>query len=228
VAYSRFRSGVDAFRKREYATAAESFLGYLSYFPYDKYALNNLGVVYHQQTIHKAGGSPHGEWRIAIVMEAQPDLPPLRIRGNPPKGGLDQALIKKAIQQFEAALRVDRRYKAAYKSLGDIYADRGEFDKAAEAYQDALAIDPQYTEARNNLGVLLCRQKRFEDGIQAFQKVLKMAQSNLEARYNLALAYEYGSQSEKAWGAWEAYLKFDTGSHWTDRARGHLELMKNR
>jgi tetratricopeptide (TPR) repeat protein len=222
VAYGKFRVGVDAFHKGDYAVAAENFSGYLNRFPYDKYAINNLGVVYHQQAIRKAGGAPHGEWRLTMGVEVKPDLPPLHIRGNPPEGTLDEVLLRKAIQQFETALRIDRRYKVAYKNLGDVYGDLGEFDRANEAYKQALNIDSQYAEAQNSLGVLLCRQKQFEDGIHLFQEVLRLAKDNLEARYNLALAYEYASQPEKARDAWQAYLIFDGKSDWADRARGHL------
>ncbi|MDQ1328991.1 MAG: type pilus assembly protein PilF [Candidatus Poribacteria bacterium] len=228
VAYGKFSTGVNAFRKGDFTMAVENFSAYLAYFPYDKYAINNLGMAYYQQAIRKAGGSPHGEWRLCTGIELKSDLPLIRIRGNPPTANLDESILRKAIQLFETALQVDRNYRVGYKNLGDVYGDLGNFDEADKVYQYALNIDPNYTEALNNRGVLLCRRNQVGNGIQAFLEVLKNDKSNLEARYNLPLAYEYSSQLDKAQDTWLTYLKFDAESNWAVRAREHLELMKSK
>jgi Flp pilus assembly protein TadD len=59
-----------------------------------------------------------------------------------------------AIEQFQAAIRIDPTHVAAHDNLGLALAQTGHIPEAMEQYQKALQINPSDDKARANLAKL--------------------------------------------------------------------------
>ena len=57
-----------------------------------------------------------------------------------------------AIQQYEAALAIDKKLLPALTALGNIHAQRGRYREAERLYRRALEQDPHQPQVLNNLG----------------------------------------------------------------------------
>jgi len=71
--------------------------------------------------------------------------------------------LKKAVEFFERALKIDKEYAMAYTGLADSYAimaflefmaPHDAYPKAREAAEKALSLDPQLAEAHTSLGLI--------------------------------------------------------------------------
>jgi tetratricopeptide (TPR) repeat protein len=226
MGYGHFRLGVESLKKGEYDVAIEKFKGYLAYFPYDKFALNNLGVAYYQSAFAKYLSMPHAPWRISPGWEEIPGIPPMGTLKGHAEPKFDEEQIRLAITYIERAISEYRAYQTAFRTLADIYQAIDEFDKAFEIYQDALRLNNKSAETHNSLGVLYCRQERFEQGIAEFGQAIKLKSGFKEAQYNLALAYEQMGQKEKAKAEWKKYLLLPgDDAVWVEKAQGHLNQL---
>jgi tetratricopeptide (TPR) repeat protein len=85
------------------------------------------------------------------------------LRGRQAWNERTEAGLKKAIQFFEDALRIDKNYANAYTGLADSYAmlaflefmaPHDAYPKAREAAEKALSLDPQLAEAHTSLGLI--------------------------------------------------------------------------
>jgi tetratricopeptide (TPR) repeat protein len=60
-------------------------------------------------------------------------------------------MYDRAIEDYNATLRLDPNYAFAYYNRGIAYYDKGMYDRAIEDYNAALRINPNFADARNNL-----------------------------------------------------------------------------
>lgn len=67
---------------------------------------------------------------------------------------VQQKLVEKAIEEYNAALQEDANVLSAHMGLGMIYDAQQKYDKAKEDYQKALKIHPNFAPAANNLAYL--------------------------------------------------------------------------
>lgn len=100
------------------------------------------------------------------------------------KGDLDRA-----IQEFQAAIRITPYYKQSHANLGLALASKGELDAAILEYQEALRLDPNYKQVRNNLGLALAHKGNLDAAIQEYQAVLRIDSNYTEAHNNLGIAF---------------------------------------
>lgn len=57
----------------------------------------------------------------------------------------------KAIENFEAAAKIDVKFSSAYNNIGTCYERMNNIPKAIESYKKALEIDPNNELAKQNL-----------------------------------------------------------------------------
>lgn len=122
---------------------------------------------------------------------------------------LAQHQFDKAIDQFEAALKLDPQQARVHSDLGAALLERG------KSRNPDLERDEGVQEI-----------KEFAESLTHLKKALELDGSLLEALFNRALLYEYMGLSEQAEDDWRAYLEKDPNSKWADEARQHLTELK--
>ena len=83
------------------------------------------------------------------VLSATSDHLPARVElGNTL---YSQALMDDAIEQYQAALRLNPHVAVIHNNLGIVYQEQGRTDEAIAEYRQALELDPSYAMAHSNL-----------------------------------------------------------------------------
>ena len=99
---------------------------------------------------------------------------------------LELGQADRAVNHFDASLRLRPGSAAAYFNLGTALAVAGRLEPSIEAFRRALQIRPDYSRAHNNLGNVLAVQGHVDEAIRHFQEALRLDPDNAEARVSLA------------------------------------------
>jgi tetratricopeptide (TPR) repeat protein len=97
--------------------------------------------------------------------------------------------VKKAVEEFELALKFDPKMAPAHFNLGVIDYNEGRLDEAADRFEKALAIYPQYAQAYAYLGEVYNRKGKSEGGLAEFKKASKIDPNNIEALNHMGMVY---------------------------------------
>ncbi len=104
--------------------------------------------------------------------------------------------IKKSIGYFEAAIKKDSNYAAAFAGLADTYLTLYDYElmsieestsKAKEAAQRALKINPMLAEAHNSLAHISLHEWKWESAEKGFQKAIELDPAYVLAHHWYAL-----------------------------------------
>jgi len=120
--------------------------------------------------------------------------------------------VEKAIDAYQAALRLDRDYPSAYINLGTSYLtlfqqkkDKALVGKAIESYQMAITIDPNSASAYNGLGGAYKMAGRLDEAISSWREALRLKPEFDYPLYNLGLAHFQRGERLEALGYLERY-----------------------
>jgi len=114
--------------------------------------------------------------------------------------------INNAINLFQKAIELDRRYATAYAGLGEAYAtlyqdiERNEsyLDKAIEASHKALMYDASLSEAYAALGIAYFNKKMLEEALEVGRKAIELDPNNYIAYWILGRIYHTSDQDSLA------------------------------
>jgi protein O-mannosyl-transferase len=109
----------------------------------------------------------------------------------------------KAIENLEAALRINPRYIYAHTALGFIFANQGRLTEALEQYDDALRIAPRFASAHTGLGLVFARQGKLSEASDHFRRALESAAGDAQAHFYLGLILMKQGQ----WGEAAAHFR---------------------
>jgi len=110
-----------------------------------------------------------------------------------------QGNLTKAIENFQAALRINPRYAAAHSALGFAFAIQGRLTEATEQFDHALRLSPREAEAHTGLGLILSRQGKFSEAADHFRRALERDSRDAQAHTNLGLILKkQGKRAEAA------------------------------
>ena len=160
--------------------------------------------------------------RIAAALGAQVRTNPndviARVRYAEALGAM--AKYQQAIDQLNAALKIDPKHTGAYLDLGMI-AQLTQNNSAAESYflkvislTDASqysGVDPSREQAFFNLGTLVLGEKRYGDAAGYFKAALRIRGDASDTYYSLAKAYQGLGDADAAIQQLETALQFDPG-----------------
>ncbi|HMC62948.1 MAG TPA: tetratricopeptide repeat protein, partial [Candidatus Solibacter sp.] len=93
-----------------------------------------------------------------------------------------------AIQQFQAALRLEPAFAEALYHLALAYERGGRTDDAISAYEEVLRLHPDLVEARYMLAECCAKRGDFEGELRLLSEVVARKPEFAEARYNYGLA----------------------------------------
>jgi serine/threonine protein kinase/Flp pilus assembly protein TadD len=114
--------------------------------------------------------------------------------------------INNAIQLFQKAIELDRRYATAYAGLGEAYAtlyqdierNASYLDKAVEASHKALMYDATLSEAFAALGIAYFNKKMLEEALEAGRKAIELDPNNYIAYWILGRIYHTTDRDDLA------------------------------
>jgi Tfp pilus assembly protein PilF len=106
--------------------------------------------------------------------------------------------LAKAIENFEAALRINPRHTYAHTGLGFIFAIQGRLTEALEQFDDALRIAPRFATAHTGLGLVFARQGKLSEASDQFRRALEIDAGDAQAHTNLGLILKKQGQRGEA------------------------------
>jgi protein O-mannosyl-transferase len=111
--------------------------------------------------------------------------------------------LAKAIENFEAALRINPRHAYAHSALGFVFAIQGRLTEALEQFDDALRIAPRFATAHTGLGLVFARQGKLSEASDHFRRALESDAGDAQAHTNLGLILKKRGQ----WGEAAAHFR---------------------
>jgi tetratricopeptide (TPR) repeat protein len=132
---------------------------------------------------------------------------------------LARGMFDMAIEQYQAALRMNLDDEETRNNLGNAYWYKGLFDMAIEQYQAALRLNPDYAEAHSNLGNAYLSKGLFDMAIEQYQAALRLNPDYAEAHNNLGYAYAAKGLFDMAIEQYQAALRLNP-----DYAQAHANL----
>ena len=97
--------------------------------------------------------------------------------------GMYEQLIgnqRRAIEEYEEALRLHPRFAAVQYNLGNALNISGETDKAITAWKSAIQLSPRFAEPHYVLGAVLLRLKKTREAVEHFKRFNSLAHPHLE------------------------------------------------
>ncbi len=89
--------------------------------------------------------------------------------------------LSRAMQCYQAALKLDPEYADAQNNIGATYGTVGDHRRAIDAFRAAIALAPQHRAAHMNLSVQLKRMGYYPEALDAAQDAVKFATPELKA-----------------------------------------------
>ena len=118
----------------------------------------------------------------------------------------------KAIEFYEKALKIKRKYPSVLYNLGRLYEIAGKYDNAIENYQKMLAVSKKASkdpEVYINLGHAYWYRGDYQGAEEQFKKAVELKPDSALAHYNLATAYQAGRKNQLAAAEYRKVLKLD-------------------
>ena len=118
----------------------------------------------------------------------------------------------KAIENFEAALRINPRYIYAHTALGFVFANQGRLTEALEQFDDALRIAPRFARAHTGLGLVFASQGKLSEASDHFRRALESAAGDAQAHFYLGLILKKQGQWAEAAAHFRQAVQADPNS----------------
>ncbi len=133
----------------------------------------------------------------------------------------------KAVEQFEAVVKLTPQQVNAYQVLGDAYDQMGKSDQALETFKKAEQVAPNEPAAWNKVGLALLKRNQLDAALTQFQQEAKVSPSFVEAYYQQGQVYEKMGKSDLAIQAYrQVALKAETAdSFWIGLAQQRLAAL---
>ncbi len=152
------------------------------------------------------------------------------LKGNGYAGKKD---FKKALVEYQEAVKLDPADPKANLLLGLTYANIGDFKKAAQFSETSVRLEPSHA-GYHNLGLVYANQENYPKALEVYEKALKLNPSAYRTWYQLGLIRTATGDFENAIDAYqnsiknnpqfaEAYLGLGTAYYWSGEKLQALE-----
>lgn len=96
-----------------------------------------------------------------------------------------------------------------FKTLGNIFVRRGDFDSAEDSYNKAHRINAGSDVLYVNLGTLAVQRQNWDEAVEKFRHALSLNIANDKAWVGLAIGHRMKGDAELAWGNIEAAAEYN-------------------
>jgi Flp pilus assembly protein TadD len=96
-----------------------------------------------------------------------------------------------------------------FKTLGNIFVRRGDYDSAEDSYNKAHRLQSDSDVLLVNLGTLSIQRTNWDEAVTRFRAALRLNNTNDKAWVGLAIGHRMKGDSELAWGNLEAALEYN-------------------
>jgi tetratricopeptide (TPR) repeat protein len=96
-----------------------------------------------------------------------------------------------------------------FKTLGNIFVRRADFDSAEDSYNKAHRLRPDSDVLYVNIGTLAIQRSGWDEAVDKFRHALQLNMSNDKAWVGLALGHRMKGDFELSWGNLEAALEYN-------------------
>ena len=103
---------------------------------------------------------------------------------------LSEGNYEKAVESYNAAIRIHPESIDAHAKLGEAYANHGEIDLALEEFAGIIQIKPDYSHAYNYRGFLYHNQEKWAEAAWEFESAIKVEPDSLYSLNYLGLVYK--------------------------------------
>jgi tetratricopeptide (TPR) repeat protein len=124
---------------------------------------------------------------------------------------------------YRRVLRSEPADADALFNLGNLLRSAGRAVEAEAIYRDAVKADSRFPAAWYNLADLYDEQGRDAEAVAALECAIKANPDYADAVFNLALLLQRLERHAEAAALWKRYLKLDTNSPWSARAKRALK-----
>ena len=189
-----------ALNKGEYSIAIDKYNKILSLDPLNYAALNNLAVIFINQSkleqaeeillkyLSNSEGDASSFNHLAIVY-------------------MRTFRLSQALKLLEHARALDPFKIETYQNLANVCAQLKDNDAALHYALEAIKIDPTSSAAFNNLGSVFNSMAKFEEARLSFETAVELDSKNLEAFVNLGTAHVVLGDVQSAIATYETGLK---------------------
>lgn len=147
----------------------------------------------------RQGDRPHAiaEYREAIKLN--PNVPGAHFElAEQLRQAQDPALKAEAEGEFKAAIAVNQYDEGAWRSLGEVMADKGDLAAATKDYARALALQPHDSDAETDMAKAMISMHRNAEAIGLLEQALKDDPTNIVAHYRLSMLYRQAGRTADA------------------------------
>ena len=106
--------------------------------------------------------------------------------------------IPEAMEQFEAALKINPNLPQTHANLGNALMQVGQMPEAIEEFRESVRIKPDYAEGYYNIGDALMRTGHAAEAMEQFQQAVQIKPDYAEAHNNLGNALLQTGQAAEA------------------------------
>jgi len=150
------------------------------------------------------------------------------VRANLGEAFFQRGRIPEAIEQFEAAVKINPLYDNAHYDLGNALSQTGRIPDAIDQYETVLRLNPTYANAYYDLGNALVRDHRIPEATDRFEKALQLNPRHAAAHYALGNLLFDASRIPEAIDHYEQSLQIDPNHAEVRYALGNALLKTNR
>lgn len=129
-------------------------------------------------------------------------------------GNLENALGQpdKAIEQYEAAIRIDSQFYPAKANLAYLYNSTGNNERALTLLRETVEAQPEMFEMAYSLGLLLVEMERHGEAITYLARASSGLPDRARVHYNLGLLYQQQGDLPSAESKLQQALSLEPGN----------------
>jgi tetratricopeptide (TPR) repeat protein len=133
-----------------------------------------------------------------------------------------------AIKDYDAAIRLNRNYPAAYYGRGDSYRAIGEYERALENYSQTIRLVPTFVDAYVNRGATYQQQGDNERAIADYSTAIRIRPNTAIALANRGNAYAMIGDCDRALADLDGAIRLRPNNGFFILQRGRANLYAGR
>ena len=112
-----------------------------------------------------------------------------------------------AIEDYQAAIRLNPAYPEAHKGLGQVFLHKGNLDGAIAELKESVRLKPEDAQTHRNLGSALLLKNDLNGALAEVGEAIRLEPNNPQGHYFLANLYRAKSMPKEAAQEHEKFLK---------------------